>query len=291
MNMNFWENRSFTIKTFTLVAMLVSFTVATGIRYHLLVQKISDTSVTQSSDIMLTGYKNELKDVVDMTAVTLAAAVEGIDDENQIHSIFKHLIQNARFFPDKSGYIFIYKKGGTVFVLPPQPEKEGKNLIDFKDPTGKLLIRELDSAAQAGGGFVNYMWEKPDKGLQPKLSYARMLPGNRYWIGAGIYIDDIQERESAILTATNQLTSSYLRTLYAALGGAVIFLALPLTWLLIRSIVKPVRELTTAADQFSRGRMDLTIPYIERGDEIGKLANALDRLGMSIKVAIARLKK
>jgi methyl-accepting chemotaxis protein len=135
------------------------------------------------------------------------------------------------------------------------------------------------------------MWEKPNKGLQPKLSYARMMPGNRYWIGTGVYIDDIKAKKEAILTTTNQLTSSYLKTLYIALGAAVVFLALPLTWLLIRSIVKPVRELTTVADQFSRGRMDLTIPYIERGDEIGKLANALDRLGMSIKVAIRRLKK
>ncbi|MBU1565183.1 MAG: cache domain-containing protein [Proteobacteria bacterium] len=291
MKIHFWENLSFTTKTISLVIMLVSFTVITGIRYHVLVEKISDTSITQSSDIMLVGYKNELKDVVDMTAATLAAAVEEIDDETQIHGIFKHLIQNARFFPDKSGYIFIYKKGGTVFVLPPQPEKEGKNLIDFKDPTGKLLIKELDAVAQTGGGYVDYMWEKPGKGLLPKLSYARMMPGNRYWIGTGVYIDDIQAKKEAILTTTNQLTSSYLKTLYIALGAAVVFLALPLTWLLIRSIVKPVRELTIVADQFSRGRMDLTIPYIERADEIGKLANALDRLGMSIKVAIRRLKK
>jgi signal transduction histidine kinase len=291
--MNFWENLSFKVKTFVLVIVLVSFTVITGIRYHMLVKKISDISITQSTDIMLAGYKNELKDVVDMMAVTLAAAVEGVDveDEDKIRGIFKQLIKKARFFPDKSGYMFIYKTGGTVFVLPPKPDLEGKNIINLKDATGKLLIEELDKVAYAGGGYVDYLWEKPNKGVQPKLSYARMIPGDRYWIGTGVYIDDIQEKRKTILTTTNQLVSSFLKTLYTVLGIAVVVLALPLTWLLIRSIVKPVRELTTVADQFSRGKMDLEIPYIERNDEIGKLAKALNRLGMSIKMAISRLKK
>jgi signal transduction histidine kinase len=291
MKIKFWENLSFKIKTFSLVFVLVSFTLITGIRYHLLVKKFSDMGVTQSTDIMLTGYKNELKDIVDMMAVTLASSVEGIDDEKQIYSIFKHLIQKARFFSDNSGYMFIYKKGGTVFVLPPQPDKEGKNILNLKDANGKLLIEELDKVAQSGGGYVDYLWEKPNKGVQPKLSYARMIPGDRYWIGTGVYIDDINEKKEEIMATSNQLTSSFMRTLYITLGAAVVLLALPLTWLLIRSIVKPVRELTEVADQFSRGKMDLEIPYIEREDEIGKLAKALDRLGTSIKLALTRLRK
>jgi methyl-accepting chemotaxis protein len=291
MIVNIWENLSFTTKTIVLVILLVSFSVGTGVTYHLLVKRISDMGVNQSTDIMLKDYKNELKDVVDMMAATLAASVEGINDENEIYRTFKHLIQDARFFPDKSGYIFIYKIGGTVFVLPPKQELEGKNIIDLKDAKGTPLIKKLDEAAQAGGGYVEYLWDKPKKGVQPKLSYVRMLPGNRYWLGTGIYIDDIQQKKEAILAATDSLTSSFLKTLYLALGAAAVFLALPLTWLLIRSIVKPVRELTVAADQFSRGKMDLKIPYTERTNEIGKMANALNRLGMSTKMAMARLKK
>ena len=108
---------------------------------------------------------------------------------------------------------------------------------------------------------------------------------------AAVYIDDIEYKKESIQTATNTLTSSFLKTLYIALGAAVTFLALPLTWLLIRSIVIPVSELTNVAEQFSHGRIDLDIPYTERSDEIGNLAKSLNRLGMSIRVAIARLKK
>jgi signal transduction histidine kinase len=293
MRISLWDNRSFKIKTLCLVLVLVSFTVITAVKYHLLVQKISTTSITQSTDIMLNGYKNELKDIVDMMAVTLASAVEGIDieDEDKIRGIFKRLIQKSRFFPDNSGYMFIYKKGGIVFVLPPKPELEGQNIINLKDANGKLLIEELDKVAHIGGGYVDYLWEKPNKGVQPKLSYARMIPGDRYWIGTGVYIDDIQEKKETILTTTNQLVSAFLKNLYIMLAVALVVLALPLTWLLIRSIVEPVNELTMVADQLSRGKMDLKIPYVERGDEIGKMANALNRLGLSIKMAISRLKK
>ncbi len=286
-----WENLSFKVKTFALVLVLLSFAAITGIRYQRLVNKLSAMSITQTSDVMLTGYKNELKDVVDMMAVTLSSAAEGVQDEQQIYHIFKHLIQTARFFPDQSGYIFIYKKGGTVFVLPPKPELEGKNIIGLKDANGKALIKELDTVAQTGGGFVSYLWDKPNQGVQPKLSYARMMPGGRFWLGAGVYIDDIQRKKEEILTSENNVTNSFLMSLYITLGAAFIVVALPLSWLLIRSIVKPVRELTTAADQFSRGRMDILIPYTERRDEIGKLANALNRLGTSIKLAVERLKK
>jgi len=291
MIIRFWENLSFKVKTFALVIVLISFALVTGARYQRLVTKLSTMSIQQTTDVMLEGYKNELKDVVDMEAVTLASAIEGVQDEHEIYRIFKKLINTARFFPDHSGYIFIYKKGGTVFVLPPKPELEGKNIIGLKDANGKQLIKELDTVAQKGGGFVRYLWDKPNKGVLPKLSYARMMPGGRFWLGTGVYIDDIQQKKEEILTSQHNLTNSFLKTLYISLAAAFVLLALPLTWLLIRSIVKPVRELTTIADQFSRGRMDLDIPYTGRHDEIGKMADALNRLGTSIKLAISRLKK
>ncbi len=291
MVIKFWENLSFAVKTFVLVAILLSFSIITGVRYHMLVKKLSSLSVSQTTDVMLTSYKNELKDMVDMMAVSLASATKGVTDENEVYHIFKNLVQTARFFPDQSGYMFIYKKGGTVFVLPPKQELEGKNIMDLKDAKGTPLIQQLDQAAQNGGGFVEYLWDKPNQGVQPKLSYARMIPGGKYWIGTGIYIDDIQKKKESILNNERQLTTSVLTSLYIVIGLAFVVIVLPLSWLLIKSIVTPVRELTEVADKFSLGKMDLDIPYTDRTDEIGKMANALKRLGTSVKMAIARLKK
>ena len=77
-----------------------------------------------------------------------------------------------------------------------------------------------------------------------------------------------------------------------ALIGAVLALVLIVIigFALGRIVVKPVRELASAADAMSRG--DLKQEFIQRrNDEIGVLAKTLDRMQNSMRVAIIRLRK
>lgn len=287
--MNIWHNLSFRIKALILVLVLISMGAVIAFRYQILVEQMRELTVSQATQTMLNGHKNEIKHIVDMEAQTLAAATENMNNKEQVRETFRNLVQKARYLPDQSGYMFIYEKGGTVFVHPLKPELEKKNIIKLKDANGKLLIQELDQAALGGGGFVEYLWDKPNQGVQPKLSYARMIPGGKYWIGTGIYIDDINNEKQAILQTTNKLTNAHLQSLYIMLGIIAFVIVLPLTLVIIRSILKPINELTAAADEFSRGNMDITIPYTDRREEIGKLAMALKRLGMSVKVALSSM--
>lgn len=282
---------SFQIKTWLLVLVLVSFSLLVIFRYQVLVNNIVNLGLQENSQTMLGGYKSELKNMVDVMASTLAEASKGATNQNQVHQIFERLVKNARFFPDKSGYFFIYKKGGTVFVHPTQPNLEGKNLINLKDPKGTMVIKDLNTVAEHGGGYVTYIWNKPGEGLKPKLSYAKMIPGEPYWIGTGVYIGNIEKKNEQILNSVHARTNAFLIGLYALLGLVLVLVIAPLAFLLIRGIVKPIRELTVVADEFSRGKIDLEMPYTSRTDEIGKLANALDRLGRSVKVALSRMKR
>lgn len=52
---------------------------------------------------------------------------------------------------------------------------------------------KLRDMARAGGGFVDYVWPKPGQGDQSKLSYAEMIPGTDFWIGTGVYIDNLND--------------------------------------------------------------------------------------------------
>ncbi len=286
-----WENLSIRNKIFILVGTLLLFTLATGIGYHLLVGRVRDLAVDQTTAIMHQDYRNELKNLVDSTALSLGAAVKGLTDEQQIHSNFSTLVKPARFFADHSGYYFIYQSGGTVFVHPTLPELEGQNIINKLDQKGTPFIRKLDQVARAGGGFVEYWFDKPGQGILPKLSYARMIPGTDYWIGTGVYIDDVEKRQQQILGDIHLSTRQYLLWLYLVIGNAFMVLLVPLTFILARSISHPLRELTEVADRFSAGQLDLKVPGLSRGDEIGLLAQALDRLGNSMRLAIQRLQK
>ncbi len=286
-----WQNLPFKMKTSVLVAVLVGFIAFTCISYNRLVNKVRDFGVMQTRETMLQDYREELKDVVDIMAISLASAIESIENEDQIYNIFSKLIKGVRFLPDKSGYYFIYKVGGTVFTHAAQPQLEGKNLITFKDPEGKLLIEELDRVSQNGGGYVEYVWEKPEKDLQPKLSYSRMIPGTDYWIGTGVYIDDVRKKEETILAAIHDFTTRFRHKLYAILGISFVVIITPLSWLVVRSIIAPVLNLCEVADAYSLGELNLQIPAAQRKDEIGRLAQSIERLGSSSKLALDRLKK
>jgi len=56
-----------------------------------------------------------------------------------------------------------------------------------------------------------------------------------------------------------------------------------------QQLADPIRNLTRMADEMSRGRTVVTINEAKRGDEIGALAAAIDRMGTSIRLAIERL--
>ncbi len=90
-------------------------------------------------------------------------------------------------------YFFAFDTGGRNLLHPRQPELQGQDLWDLRDPDGVLVIRELIARAHEGGGYVRYLWEKPSaRTLKPKLAYAISLPRWNMVIGTGLYLDDIQ---------------------------------------------------------------------------------------------------
>jgi methyl-accepting chemotaxis protein len=60
---------------------------------------------------------------------------------------------------------------------------------------------------------------------------------------------------------------------------------------LSRQLAKPIWELTAIAENISRGAFEAKIVGVERRDEIGSLARAIERMAVSIKMAFERLRK
>jgi HAMP domain-containing protein len=60
-------------------------------------------------------------------------------------------------------------------------------------------------------------------------------------------------------------------------------------FLFAQRLTRPIRSLTRTADEISRGHLKATITEVNRSDEIGALARAIDRMRASIKVAMGRL--
>lgn len=58
-----------------------------------------------------------------------------------------------------------------------------------------------------------------------------------------------------------------------------------------RRLADPIRKLTTVAENISRGEISGKIVETERRDEIGALARAIERMSVSIQMAMGRLRK
>ncbi len=70
--------------------------------------------------------------------------------------------------------------------------------------------------------------------------------------------------------------------------GTVLFVVIVAS-LMARRLVEPIQSLTKAAENISRGELGEEIRETKRGDEIGTLARAVERMGVSIKMAFEEL--
>ncbi|MEP0941867.1 MAG: cache domain-containing protein [Rhizobiaceae bacterium] len=140
----------------------------------------------------------------------------------------KKMLHNMAFGED--GYFFVYDETGTNIVHPRLPELVGKNWWDLQDPNGDFVIRNLIDVAKAGGGFHEYVWNKPSTGeLANKVGHAVFLDKWKWMIGTGLYTDDVEAEVAtmrASLSASINQTTSVLLILFAA----GILLAALFTW-------------------------------------------------------------
>jgi cytochrome c len=88
----------------------------------------------------------------------------------------------------KDLYVFAYTLEGVNVGHGANDRLIGKNLMEMRDPNGKLLIRELRDVAVKGGGWVEYDWPHPQtKRVEAKASYVRQTMNFEGFVGVGVY--------------------------------------------------------------------------------------------------------
>jgi methyl-accepting chemotaxis protein len=142
--------------------------------------------------VMMSGYQSSLKSLVDSEAQTLGARLKTLKAREEQAAVIVAETDPIRFFDDSSGYFFSYDMDGIRVNVPINKSGNGKNMRGLLDSHGYPFVQAFIDQAKSGGGFVTYYFEKEGKGVQPKLSYAKLIPGSDIFIGAGIYIDSIE---------------------------------------------------------------------------------------------------
>src|SRR5207249_4670243 len=163
-------------------------------------------------------------------------------------------------------YFWINDMHPRMVMHPIKPEMNGNDLSTYKDPNGKLLFVDfVEAVKKDGAGFVPYEWPKPgfDK-PQPKLSYVVGFAPWNWVIGTGVYIDDLKA-QSWISTQRSLI-----------FAGLILLFTLAVSILVARRITAPLQRMTVTMNDLASGNLDVEVPGIGRGDEVGEMAKAVE---------------
>jgi len=186
---------------------------------------------------LLLGYTNALKATVDAEATSLGERLKGHKSPEDQVAIVVAETDPIRFFADRSGYFFSYRTNGVRVNVPTNKSQNNQCLIDLVDKKGIRFVEGLIRAACAGGGFIEYYFEKEGKGVQPKLGYATLIPGTDILIGTGVYIDNVQSELASLESQVDLANRRY--SIYRFLiFGAVTALAVVGLLAMARGILK-----------------------------------------------------
>ena len=193
------------------------------------------------------------------------------DTERDLQAEALEWIRDIRYGTE--GYVFAGRWDGLGLSGP----AAGKNVLEITDSKGRKLVQEMIRQAQGGGGFVEYVMPELDGHRSgPKIGYARGVPGWQWYIGTGLYIDDIektvaQARQRALTELGWNIGKTCLVLLLLWLG----------VFLLVMRMSGKMRamlmEFTQFFDRGSRDRTQIPLDAITV-DEFRQLAHSANRM-------------
>jgi signal transduction histidine kinase len=123
-------------------------------------------------------------------ATLIGEAKSDFQSDSLFIDFIRRSIDPISFYPDSSGYFYVYDYNCVNIAHARQKDLQGQNLYNYTDTKGKYVIRELAAMAQSGGGYVEFYWIKPgDTGEKKKLGYVEPIPNTNYFIDSGVYLE------------------------------------------------------------------------------------------------------
>lgn len=210
---------------------------------------------------------SELRREVDIALAIVAlhrghAAEYGEDDDAALAHAFDE-VSMIKFGADN--YFHVYQ-GTTLRFHGGMPAHVGQDLRSLKDASGLPVVERIadDIAKHGESGFLYYGTHPETNAPAPKIAYNRRVPGTDYWLGASVYIHELEQnfwrgvREAA--SVAFGLTLSVL-LICAAIS---------------RSVTAPLKRLKNRMARLAEGDASSPVPEVAAPDEIGEMARALE---------------
>lgn len=255
--------------------------------------QVAQNAVSDFKSQMETDAREEVRNYLQlaMSSIEHLVADDSLGSLQERQERAKQILRQLRF--DDSGdvgYVFVYDDEGNSIAHGVNQSLEGKNLYNFKDPNGVLLIRELIEAAESGGGFVEYDWENTKGQVNPKLGYADMLSEWGWVVGTGFWTAGLQEQTQVIEgNVDDALAESVASTIIASIIVLLIIAALAL--FVVKGITKPLKRALDAMDQIAKGDGDLTQRLdTDSNDEMSELGQTFNNFADQVSDMVTNIR-
>ena len=145
------------------------------------------------------------------------------------------------------GYAYLVDADG-VAIVHPDPQKVSKQLVDAKSLDGHEKV-----TFEQDGATLSAFYAIPN------------LPGVKWYVGVSL-------DRYKMLAPLRSMRNLLLITMLIGIGVIVPLLA----WLINRMVARPITAMTDAMTELSTGAEQTEIPALDRRDEIGAMAKALE---------------
>lgn len=144
----------------------------------------------------------------------------------------------------KHGYIWIHDTNYYLLAHPFRQDSLNTYDIELKDPKGTYITKKfIDKTIEhPSGAFVEYYWQKPgEEHFSSKLGYFRLHEKYNWVIGAGLYMDDIQNSIIENKKLLEDRINKYIR-LVVLISFIVIFFIGFISFLMSKKITQVFRN-------------------------------------------------
>lgn len=168
-----------------------------------------------------------------------------------------------------TGYAFLLDSNGKI-ITHPQQSYYDKNISELFSGKKPSIGSDLQNAEIEGSPVLTAFFPLKDfKGSEKK-----------WYVGA--VVDESKILAPAYELGRNAIIAAIITAIISSLGLFVYMYDV---------LIRPVAKLTEQADSISRGQLREEVAGLKRKDEIGDLANALQRLQKSLSMAMDRVRR
>lgn len=267
--------------------------IGAGSLYILQLQNLSDMMTSEGSDA-----------ITELAEHIIAEKARAIAAEAKIYLEAHPEVEKENFYSNKEfREIILQEVGETGFgALHEMPEDPGEPIINWIYVDPKLVgtdIRNLkeklpeffEIVKQGKNGKESagyYRWEY-EEGWRDKYMVCAPVKGTSFYVAATTFLDEFTQPVDKMQAKAAQIRANIRNTVIIIMGIVLILLGFIASFYGNR-LSNRIKNLTSVAEQISMGEMDAEIPVKSR-DEIGDLAEAIQRMQDSIKLSIERLRR